>query len=194
MIKMIVGLANPGSRYSDTRHNAGAWLVTALTRSVIMPVVLKSERKLKAELGRIDLGEQTLHIAIPTVYMNESGEAVRKLLKFYNLSPQELLIVHDDIDLIPGQVKVKFGGGHGGHNGLRSIIAAVGSKQFYRLRIGVGHPGDANKVVGYVLHRPNHADKQAIEHVIQESVIAMPQIVKGDVDVAMNYLHTLHNQ
>ncbi|MCP4476287.1 MAG: aminoacyl-tRNA hydrolase [Gammaproteobacteria bacterium] len=190
---MIVGLANPGSRYSDTRHNAGAWLVTALTRSVIMPVVLKSERKLKAELGRIDLGEQVLHIAIPTVYMNESGEAVRKLLKFYNLSSQELLIIHDDIDLIPGQVKLKLGGGHGGHNGLRSIIAAIGSKQFYRLRIGVGHPGDASKVVGYVLHRPSHADKQAIEHVIQEAVIAMPKIVKGDVEIAMNYLHTLHN-
>ncbi|MCP3680410.1 MAG: aminoacyl-tRNA hydrolase [Gammaproteobacteria bacterium] len=190
---MIVGLANPGSRYSDARHNAGAWLVTALTRSVIMPVVLKSERKLKAELGRIDLGEQVLHIAIPTVYMNESGEAVRKLLKFYNLSSQELLIIHDDIDLIPGQVKLKLGGGHGGHNGLRSIIAAIGSKQFYRLRIGVGHPGDASKVVGYVLHRPSHADKQAIEHVIQEAVIAMPKIVKGDVEIAMNYLHTLHN-
>lgn len=189
MIKLIVGLANPGQQYEKTRHNAGAWFINAICDSEGLK--LKTETKHKCQLDKmLTPGNNPTYIAIPTTYMNHSGQAVGALAKYYNLKPQEILIAHDELDLEPGQIKLKAGGGHAGHNGLRDIINHLGqSKDFYRLRIGIGHPGHKDKVTPYVLSQPNRQDQTAIDTAIDNSIGMLSELINGDFEAVMQNLH-----
>ncbi|MDX9875226.1 MAG: aminoacyl-tRNA hydrolase [Spongiibacteraceae bacterium] len=187
-IELIVGLGNPGRDYEDTRHNAGAWLVDALARS--RGVSLQPESKFFGLTGRMQLNGNDVRLLIPTTFMNRSGQAVAALAGFYKIAPESILVAHDELDLPPGVARLKQGGGHGGHNGLRDTIARLGNNAgFQRLRIGIGHPGHADQVVGYVLSRPTAADRQAIDAAIGAALEALPLAVEGDMARAMNQLH-----
>jgi len=188
MIELIVGLANPGREYQDTRHNAGAWFVEALAQEI--DAHFRLETKLKARLSQVQAEHGALRLAIPTVYMNESGQSLAAILRFYKINAENTLIVHDDIDLPPGSARLKFAGGEGGHNGLRSIVNSIGSKNFYRLRIGVGHPGTSKQVVNYVLKRPTKYEQQLIDDSIHQALAIMSYLLKGEVEKAMCVLHT----
>ncbi|XKE46652.1 aminoacyl-tRNA hydrolase [Halomonas organivorans] len=188
-VKAIIGLANPGTEYEATRHNAGAWLLEALARD--SGAELRPDKKFLGRYARIRLGDQDLHLLEPTTFMNRSGGAVAALVQFFKLAPGELLVAHDELDLPPGTARYKTGGGHGGHNGLRDIIRALGNdKSFHRLRIGIGHPGDARLVTNYVLGRPGKADRSAIDAAIDECLATLPQAVAGDWTRAMQRLHS----
>lgn len=187
-IRLIIGLGNPGSQYEDTRHNAGAWFVERLARSAQQP--LKNEPRHKALTSRIMIQGQEVRIAIPTTFMNLSGQSTGSLCQFYKIAPQEILIAHDELDLAPGVARLKQGGGHGGHNGLRDIIEKLGnSRDFARLRIGIGHPGHSSQVTGYVLGKPAAADKDAIDAALDRSLETLPLLANGDFNKAMNQLH-----
>lgn len=187
-IACIIGLSNPGAEYADTRHNAGAWFVQRACES--HHVTLKLDAKRYAQVGRLQSADEECRFAIPTGYMNESGKAVRALSQFYKFSSPALLIAHDDIDLAPGDIRLKLDGGHGGHNGLRDIFSHLGTKAFYRLRIGVGHPGHKDDVVNYVLKRPSRDDQQVINEAIEKAITVLPDILAGKIDKATRKLHT----
>lgn len=188
-VKAIIGLANPGTEYAATRHNAGAWLLDALLRDA--GDSLRPEKKFLGRYARIRLGNHELHLLEPTTFMNRSGGAVAALCQFFKLAPNELLVAHDELDLPPGVARYKTGGGHGGHNGLRDTISALGgSKDFHRLRIGIGHPGDSRQVTSYVLGRPGKAERSAIDAAIDECLATLPQAIAGDWARAMNRLHS----
>ena len=182
-IKLIVGLCNPGSAYEKTRHNAGEWMVRAIANAY--GSTFKLEKKFFGELA---VADQTI-LLIPNTFMNNSGQAVQAAKNFYKLQPENILVAHDELDLPPGIVKLKAKGGHGGHNGLRDICARIGSKDFYRLRIGIGHPGHRDLVTNYVLGKPSSSDKLAICHAIDRSLDVLPEIFEGEFERAM---HTLH--
>ncbi|MFG6178333.1 aminoacyl-tRNA hydrolase [Halomonas sp. THAF12] len=188
-VKAIIGLANPGAEYESTRHNAGAWLLDTLLRQA--GGELRPDKKFLGRYARIRLDGQELHLLEPTTFMNRSGGAVAALAKFFKLAPDELLVAHDELDLPPGTARYKTGGGHGGHNGLRDIIRALGNdKGFHRLRIGIGHPGDARQVTNYVLGRPGKTERGAIDAAIDECLATLPQAVAGDWTKAMQRLHS----
>lgn len=187
-IKLIVGLANPGSEYAATRHNAGEWFVEALLSGTSDP--LKPESKFFASLSQTTLDAHPIRIMVPTTYMNESGKAIAAVCNFYKVEPQEILVAHDELDLPPGTVRLKQGGGHGGHNGLRHIIQALGTPNFYRLRIGIGHPGNKNQVTNYVLKKPSTDDKNLIDDAITQALHVIPTVLAGDMQKAMTALHT----
>lgn len=187
-IKLIVGLGNPGPKYENTRHNAGSWFIETLADQNRIP--LKTDGKFKAQIGKGNIGGETVWLCVPTTYMNLSGEAVSALAKFYKVKPEEILVAYDEIDLPPGIARLKFDGGHGGHNGMRDIFARLGSKQFYRLRIGVGHPGHKDDVVDYVLCKPSKADTQKIHEAIGRAIDVLPKVLSGSPEQAMNILHT----
>lgn len=187
-VELIIGLANPGREYETTRHNAGAWFIEQLARE--LNADLRLETKLHAQLGQAHLENYKLRLAIPTTYMNESGISVKAISHFYKIPVDNILIVHDEIDLPPGTVRLKFAGGEGGHNGLRSITQHLGSKQFYRLRIGVGHPGSSKQVVNYVLKSPKKDEQLLIDESIVSALDVMPLVLKGDIEKAMTALHT----
>lgn len=160
-IKLLVGLANPGPEYAKTRHNAGAWVVEELAR--IHNVTLKNEPKFFGLTGRLLINSQELRVLIPTTFMNLSGKAIAALANFYQIKPEEIMVAHDELDLPPGVAKFKQGGGHGGHNGLKDTISKLGNnKEFYRLRLGIGHPGHKDKVAGYVLGKAPLKSKNAL--------------------------------
>jgi PTH1 family peptidyl-tRNA hydrolase len=185
---LLVGLGNPGSRYEKTRHNAGFWLLEAAARRLNLHF-----RQEKRFLGRVAEGEwrgEKLRLLAPDTYMNHSGQAVSALAGFFKIPVGRILVAHDEIDLQPGDTRLKVGGGHGGHNGLRDIIAHLGSPDFARLRIGVGHPGLSDDVVDYVLHRPGKADQAEIERSIDAACDVLPDILDGDLSRAMQALHT----
>lgn len=189
-VSAIIGLRNPGAQYADTRHNAGAWMVELLARQV--GGSLRSERKFLGDYAKVELEGHTLHLLLPSTFMNCSGQSVSLLTKFFKLSPEQLLVAHDELDIPPGQARFKQGGGHGGHNGLRDIISALGNnRSFHRLRIGIGHPGDASRVVNYVLGSPGKSDRIAIDSAIEASVNALPLALSGDWAKAMNRLHAV---
>lgn len=168
-IKLLVGLANPGPEYVRTRHNAGAWVVEELAR--VHNVNLKEESKFFGLTGRILVHGQDLRLLIPTTFMNLSGKSVAALAKFYQIKTEEIMVAHDELDLPPGVAKFKKGGGHGGHNGLKDIIAKQGNnKEFYRLRIGIGHPGHKDRVAGYVLGKAPTKEQELLDAAIDESV------------------------
>ena len=187
-IRLVAGLGNPGRQYSATRHNAGFWFADALALN--LGIVLAREARFAGEVGKH--GE--LRIAKPTTYMNDSGRAVAALARFFAVSPAELLIVHDELDLRPGEAKLKLGGGVAGHNGLRDIQAQLGSSDFWRLRIGIGHPRDSalpeQDVVDYVLKPPRAEERDAIVAAIERALDAWPDIARGDMEKAMMSLHT----
>ncbi|MDO5091591.1 MAG: aminoacyl-tRNA hydrolase [Cardiobacteriaceae bacterium] len=188
MIKLIVGLGNPGERYQKTRHNAGFWLLDALAAHA--GERFRDEKKYFGEYARIAIGHQPVHLLKPQTYMNASGRAVAALANFYNLASDDILVAHDELDLPEGSVKLKQGGGHGGHNGLRDIIKALDSRDFYRLRIGIDHPGDKNLVVDYVLHPPGKDGLISIEHAIRKGENILPVLLKDGAEKAMHQLHS----
>ena len=188
-IKLIVGLGNPGREYEQTRHNAGALLVEALACQ--QGVSLKPDSKFFGLTGRVNLDGDDVRLVIPTTFMNRSGQAVAAMCNFYKVAVEEILVAHDELDIDIGTARFKQGGGHGGHNGLRDIIAqCANSKNFHRLRIGIGHPGSADKVSGYVLTKAPQADHQKMLDAIDEAIRALPEAISGDWAKAMNYLHS----
>lgn len=186
-IKLIVGLRNPGDKYAATRHNVGAWLVEALAETKRLS--FKSDKKLGAEWVRFDEGHAHTILMLPLAFMNLNGASVRALAQFYDILPHEILVVHDELDLIAGEIRLKTAGGHGGHNGLRDVIAQLHSPDFHRLRIGIGHPGHKDLVSDYVLSKPSVADKEKILQAIERALFEMPCILEGNFSVAMNRLH-----
>jgi PTH1 family peptidyl-tRNA hydrolase len=187
MIRLLVGLGNPGPEYEHTRHNAGFWWVDAAARR--LGVRLATDRAFFGLAGRAAHAEGAVWLLEPQTFMNLSGKAVAALARFYKIAPQELLVVHDELDLPPGQMKLKFGGGHAGHNGLRDIHAQIGSPDYWRLRLGIGHPGVKAEVANYVLRKPPAAEREAIEQSIDTSVAQLDLLVAGRMEQAMMKLH-----
>ena len=184
-IDLIVGLGNPGAQYERTRHNVGAWLLDKLAQQ---GVSLRVESKFQAVLGTLRLAGRAVVLLKPTTFMNHSGQAVGAYARYYKIEPAAILVLHDELDLPPGTVRLKAGGGHGGHNGLRDIAAQIGT-EFLRLRIGIGHPGSADQVVNYVLGSPSLEDRLAIDQAIERGLEGMPEIVAGQADKIMNQLN-----
>ncbi len=188
-IKLLVGLANPGPEYTRTRHNAGAWVVEELARN--HNVLLKNDSKFFGLTGRIIIDGQDLRLLIPTTYMNLSGKSIAAMAKFYQIKPEEIMIAHDELDLPPGIAKFKKGGGHGGHNGLKDTISKLGNcKDFYRLRVGIGHPGHKDRVAGFVLGKAPEKEQALLDAATDESVRCIDILLKDGLARAQNRLHT----
>jgi PTH1 family peptidyl-tRNA hydrolase len=188
-VELIVGLGNPGPNYERTRHNAGADLVLELAKS--LHVELKHESKFFGDTARVTLDGHDVRLLIPSTFMNLSGKSVNGLAKFYQIAPENILVVHDELDLSPGVSRFKKGGGHGGHNGLRDTIKCLGNnKDFSRLRIGIGHPGNAKQVADYVLKKASPDDQQLIINSIDDALRALPLAVAGEWEKAMLKLHS----
>ena len=188
MIKLFVGLGNPGAEYEATRHNAGFWFVDELARSLRVPLQL--ERGYFGLMGRTTVDGQTLWLLEPQTFMNKSGQSVAALARFFKIAPQEILVAHDELDLPPGEAKLKLGGSHAGHNGLRDIHGQLGSADYWRLRIGVGHPGHKAEVVNWVLKKPSADDRTAIDVTIERSLKAFADVLHGRMDKATALIHT----
>ncbi|MGJ8581025.1 MAG: aminoacyl-tRNA hydrolase [Psychromonas sp.] len=192
-IKLLVGLANPGPEYANTRHNAGQWYIQQLASQE--NIQLKPEAKFFGHTGRIQFAGNDIRLLVPTTFMNLSGKAVSAMAKYYQIKPEEILVAHDELDIVPGIAKFKLGGGHGGHNGLRDIIAKLGNnKNFYRLRIGIGHPGDKNRVSGYVLGKATSTEQNLIEQSIDEAARCTHILGVDGIEKAMNRLHSFKAQ
>jgi len=187
-IVMVVGLGNPGSDYENTRHNAGALFVEALAREAGQ--TLRPEKKFHGLYARIRWQGLDLHLLNPTTFMNRSGLPIKALADFFGIAPQQIVVAHDDLDLPPGTAKLKKGGGHGGHNGLRDTIAHLATNEFQRLRIGIGHPGDSRRVTGYVLGRLGKQETEELNAVIDEIIRVLPDAASGKLAAAMNRLHS----
>jgi PTH1 family peptidyl-tRNA hydrolase len=188
MIKLLVGLGNPGNEYEDTRHNAGFWWIDAVARE--LKVSLVPERSYHGLMARTTVNGQTVWLLEPQTYMNLSGKSVSALAKFFKIHSQEILVAHDELDIPPGEAKLKLGGSHAGHNGLRDIHAQLGTADYWRLRIGVGHPGDKAEVVSWVLKKPMLEHRKAIDDSIHRAVLALPLLLAGDMEKAMVKIHT----
>jgi len=186
-VQLVAGLGNPGPKYTETRHNAGFWFVDALARR--HGGSFRQENKFAGETARITLDGREVWLLKPQTFMNRSGQSVKLLASFYKVPVEAILVVHDEIDLPPGDVRLKRGGGHGGHNGLRDIMAHLG-KEFLRLRLGVGHPGHKDQVVDYVLQRPSRDDEADILRSIDQGLDVMPEVVAGELERAMHKLHS----
>jgi PTH1 family peptidyl-tRNA hydrolase len=187
-IKLIVGLGNPGERYERTRHNAGYWWVDAIAAG--KRASWKKETKFSGWTARVEEGGSEFILLKPATYMNESGRSVSAVMRFFKIEPAQLLVVHDELDLAPGVVKLKRGGGTGGHNGLADIGDALDTKDFWRLRIGIGHPGDKDLVADYVLDKARRAEQDAIDPVFERSLELLPKLATGRLQDAMAWLHT----
>jgi PTH1 family peptidyl-tRNA hydrolase len=187
-LRLIAGLGNPGAEHLRTRHNAGFWFVDALALEAQGRFGIES--KLHAETARIPYQGESLLLLKPITYMNRSGTAIAAALRYYKIEPEEMLVVHVDLDLPPGTARLKFDGGHGGSNGLRDIFAHLGHGRFHRLRIGIGHPGHKDRVTSWVLGRPGAADEQAMLGAIGRALDVLPLVVKGESSEAMKRLHT----
>lgn len=184
-IRLIVGLGNPGPEYAPTRHNVGFWFVDALAQSQ----AFKAEARFHGELSRLSRRGQDLRLLKPSTYMNHSGRSVAAVSRYFEIPPEQILIAHDELDLPVGTVRLKQGGGHAGHNGLRDTINLLGSRDFWRLRIGIDHPGDRSLVTGYVLGRPSRADALLIEEALRDVEGVIDDLLDGRFQVAMNRLH-----
>jgi PTH1 family peptidyl-tRNA hydrolase len=187
-IKLIVGLGNPGPDYEETRHNAGFWFVDRLARQ--QNHSFRNESRHHAMVCKLIIAGSDVRLLKPTTFMNRSGQAVSSLANYFRLSTEEILVVHDELDLEPGQARLKKGGGHAGHNGLRDIMSALGSRDFHRLRIGIDHPDDRSVVVNYVLGRPSKSDREAINGAIGDAIESLDEIIRGEMNKAMNRLHS----
>ncbi len=187
-IRLIVGLGNPGPEYEQTRHNAGFWLVDNLAGNI-----LSRESRYNALAGKTSIAGQEVWLLEPQTYMNRSGQSVGALARFYKIAPDDILVVHDELDLPPGAAKIKKGGSSGGHNGLKDITAALGTQDYWRLRIGIGHPRVMNlqqQVVDYVLHRPRKEEQALINDAIEKSIAVIPMLCEGKFEAAMMKLHS----
>jgi PTH1 family peptidyl-tRNA hydrolase len=187
-IKLIVGLGNPGDEYSSTRHNAGFWWVDEFART--HRCTFKTENKFHGLAARGQVFDRELFMLKPQTFMNVSGRAVGALAKFYKIEPDQILVVHDELDLPPGTAKLKLGGGHGGHNGLKDIIAHLGTRDFWRLRLGIGHPEERANVADYVLSTPRREERDQIEHAMHRAAEVSMLIVTGKLESAMLKLHS----
>ncbi len=188
MIKLFVGLGNPGPDYENTRHNAGFWWIDQLARELKVSMAL--DKSYYGLVARTTLAGQTVWLLEPLTFMNLSGKSVAALARFFKIAPDEILVAHDEIDIVPGHVKLKFGGSHAGHNGLRDIHAQLGTGDYWRLRLGVGHPGVKAEVVNWVLKKPSQEHRLAIEECISRSVKAVPLFVAGEMEKATMLVHT----
>ncbi len=187
-IQLIVGLGNPGQQYEKTRHNAGFWFIDAIART--HGINLKSENKFHGEVGKGRIDGEEVWLLKPMTFMNKSGQGIAALARFYKIDAENILIAHDELDLDPGTVRLKKGGGHGGHNGLRDTVAQLGTKDFQRLRLGIGHPGHASQVSGYVLGKAPAIDQALTEGAIDKALDNLSLIVSGELQKAMNRLHS----
>ena len=184
-IRLVVGLGNPGAEYTETRHNAGFWFCERLARELGVSVGKESRFKGWAAQSR-DAG---IWLLMPATFMNHSGQSVRALAQFYRIEPAQMLVVHDELDLPPGQMRLKFGGGLGGHNGLKDITSHLGTQDYWRLRIGIGHPGDRNEVVNYVLKPARKEERADIDAALDRALLAWPDLQRGDMEAAMRKLN-----
>jgi PTH1 family peptidyl-tRNA hydrolase len=187
MIRLLVGLGNPGPEYEATRHNAGFWWVDAVARK--LGTTLLPQRSYFGLAAKASTAQGAVWLLQPMTYMNLSGKSVAALARFFKIEPQEILVAHDELDLMPGQVKIKCGGGHAGHNGLRDIHAQLGSADYWRLRLGIGHPGVKAEVVDYVLRKPSAEHRELIEQTIARSVDALDLLLAGEMERAMMKVH-----
>jgi PTH1 family peptidyl-tRNA hydrolase len=190
-IQLIVGLGNPGTEYQATRHNAGFWFVDALARRCRQE--FRGESRFSSDVARCLLDGRDCRLQKPQTFMNRSGLAVRSLMQFFRVPLEGILVAHDELDLPAGTVRLKTGGGHGGHNGLRDLISHLGSRDFHRLRIGIAHPGSKHQVVDYVLKPPGKDDRRLIEAALDSAADVMPLVLDGQLDKAMHRLHS-HNK
>ena len=188
MIKLIVGLGNPGAEYEGTRHNAGFWWLDAVAQA--LGVQLQPDRSYHGLVARTSVAGHSLWLLEPQTFMNLSGKSVATLARFYKIAPDEILVAHDELDLPAGQIKLKRGGGHAGHNGLRDIHAQLGSSDYWRLRIGIGHPGVKSEVIHWVLQKPSPEQRRLIEAAIAHSLQALPALLHGDMAKATLLIHT----
>ena len=188
MIKLFVGLGNPGPEYDATRHNAGFWWVDAMARE--LKISLSMDKGYHGMVARTTVNGQNVWLLQPQTFMNLSGKSVGALARFFKIASNEILVAHDELDIAPGQVKLKFGGSHAGHNGLRDIHAQLGSGDYWRLRLGVGHPGDKSEVVNWVLKKPSLDHRIAIDQCIDRSLKALPAFLAGNMEKATLLVHT----
>ncbi len=187
MIRLMVGLGNPGQEYEATRHNAGFWFIDEVARQ--LKATLAPDRSYFGLLARVNLPGGPLWLLEPMTFMNLSGKSVALLARFFKIAPDEILVAHDELDLMPGQMKMKFGGSHAGHNGLKDIQAQLGSPGFWRLRLGIGHPGVKAEVVNHVLRKPPLSERQAIDQSIAQALTALDLLIAGDMERAMLKVH-----
>lgn len=188
MIKLLVGLGNPGTEYEATRHNAGFWWIDTVARD--LNVSLQPDRAYHGLVARTSVKGENVWLLEPQTFMNLSGKSVGALVRFFKIQPQEILVIHDELDITPGEAKLKLGGGHAGHNGLRDIHAQLGTDQYWRLRIGIGHPGVKSEVANWVLKKPAPDQRTAIEDCITRTSLALPHVLAGDMVKATQMIHT----
>jgi PTH1 family peptidyl-tRNA hydrolase len=187
-IRMLVGLGNPGPEYDSTRHNAGFWWIDAVAAK--LGTRLAFDRGYHGLVARVNrAGQEPLWLVEPQTFMNLSGKSVAPLARFFKIAPEEILVAHDELDLLPGQVKIKQGGSHAGHNGLKDIVAQLGSADFWRLRLGIGHPGVKAEVIDYVLKKPSKEHREAIEACISRSLETLDLLLAGEMERAMMKVH-----
>jgi peptidyl-tRNA hydrolase, PTH1 family len=187
-IQLIVGLGNPGAQYEATRHNVGFWWVETIANA--LHESFRAEPKFLGELARVRIAGQDVRLLKPSTYMNRSGQSVVAVARYFDIPPERILIAHDELDLPVGVTRIKQGGGHAGHNGLRDSLSALGSREFWRLRIGIAHPGDRTLVTGYVLGRPSRDDESHIRESLDDAERRLPELVEGQFQMAMNRLHS----
>jgi len=187
-VQLIVGLGNPGPKYEQTRHNVGFVFLDELARA--KGATFRVENKFHGDVCKLPINGRDVWLLKPTTFMNLSGKALAALARFYKIAPEAVLVVHDELDIPPGQLRLKQGGGHGGHNGLRDIISQLGSRDFHRLRVGIGHPGDSRDVSNYVLTRASGDDQIAIDNALDDALRELPRILEGNWQKAMNHLHS----
>lgn len=188
-IRLIVGLGNPGREYENTRHNAGFWWLDEFAR--MHNLSFRSEAKFHGQAARGQLHGHEVFLLKPQTFMNVSGRAVGALAQFYKIAPAEILVVHDELDLPPGSAKLKLGGGHGGHNGLKDIIAHLGTRDFWRLRLGIGHPGERSEVANFVLNDPRREERALIDEGMQRAQDVAHLVIEGKTEAAMLKLHSV---
>jgi PTH1 family peptidyl-tRNA hydrolase len=187
-LRLIVGLGNPGSDYAETRHNAGFWFCERLARE--LGACFARESRYHGFVAKARVGGADLWLLMPQTYMNHSGQAVQALAHFYRIEPAEMLVAHDELDLPPGQMRLKFGGGLGGHNGLKDITAHLGTQDYWRLRLGIGHPGDRNEVINYVLKPPRREEREEIDAALDRALLAWPTLARGEFNSATQKINT----
>jgi peptidyl-tRNA hydrolase, PTH1 family len=188
MIKLFVGLGNPGPEYEATRHNAGFWWIDALSRELKAPLAF--DKNYFGQIARTSIGGQNVWLLKPLTFMNLSGKSVGALARFFKIAPEEILVAHDELDIAPGQVKLKFGGSHAGHNGLRDTHAQLGTGDYWRLRLGIGHPGVKAEVINWVLKKPSGEHHHAIDDCITRCLKAVPELLAGEMEKATMLIHT----
>jgi len=188
MIKLFVGLGNPGPEYEFTRHNAGFWWIDALARELKTKLVM--DKMFHGLVARTLVNTQAVWLLKPQTFMNLSGKSVAALAHFFKIEPQQILVAHDDLDIVPGEAKLKLGGSHAGHNGLRDIHAQLGTDDYWRLRLGVGHPGVKSEVINWVLKKPTLDHRLAIDQSIERALQALPHFLAGNMDKATMMVHT----